>query len=82
MGNNSGIPTMRNHQMEASGMKTINIILIVVVQFLVLVSILTIEKERKTAEKRAIQAERDNREAWALINQLRADLAGGWPTNF
>lgn len=67
--------------MEASGMKTINIILIVAVQFLVLVSIVQIEKERKTAEKRAIQAERDNREAWALINQLRADLAGGWPTN-
>ena len=67
--------------MEARGMKTINIILIVVVQFLVLVSIVQIEKERKTAEKRAIQAERDNREAWALINQLRADLAGGWPTN-
>ena len=63
-------------------MKTINIILIVAVQFLVLVSIVQIEKERKTAEKRAIQAELDNREAWALINQLRADLAGGWPTNF
>lgn len=72
---------MRNHQMEARRMKTINIILIVAVQFLVLVSIVQIEKERKTAEKRAIQAERDNREAWALINQLRADLAGGWPTN-
>ena len=62
-------------------MKTINIILLVVVQFLVLVSIVQIEKERKTAEKRAIQAEQNNREAWALINQLRADLAGGWPTN-
>ena len=68
--------------MEARGMKTINIILLVAVQFLVLVSIVQIEKERKTAEKRAIQAELDNREAWALINQLRADLAGGWPTNF
>ena len=67
--------------MEARGMKTINIILIVAVQFLVLVSIVQIEKERKTAEKRAIQAEQNNREAWALINQLRADLAGGWPTN-
>ena len=73
---------MRNHQMEARRMKTINIILIVAVQFLVLVSIVQIEKERKTEEKRAIQAELDNREAWALINQLRADLAGGWPTNF
>ena len=63
-------------------MKTINIILIVAVQFLVFVSIVQLEKERKTEEKRAIQAERDNREAWALINQLRANLQQGRPVNF